>query len=59
MTAEKTGHNGQKEQGTATCRCLPQRFLEMMAKCGDDRKRECGAMMQEMMEGGCCRPGEK
>jgi len=59
MTTEKAGRNEQKEQGPATCCCLPQRFMEMMAQCGEEIKGGCVAMMQEMMKGECCPPEEK
>lgn len=55
MTTEKTGQKNEREEKCAAMDCCsPQRFAEMMAKCGDDMKCECGAMMQEIMKGKCC-----
>lgn len=60
MTTEKTGQKNEREEKCAAMDCCsPQRFAEMMAKCGDDMKRKCCAMMQEMMKGECCQPEQK
>jgi hypothetical protein len=60
MTTEKEGQENEREEKCAGMDCCsPQRFAEMMAKCGKEMKGECGAMMQEMMQGGCCPPEEK
>ena len=60
MTTEKEGQENEREEKCAVMDCCsPQRFAEMMAKCGDAMKGDCGAMMQGMIKGGCCQPEEK
>lgn len=59
MATEKTGHNGQEEQRTATSCCSPRKFVKMLARCRKEMKGGCSATMQEMMQRGCCRPEEK
>jgi len=60
MTTEKEGQKNEREEKSAVMDCCSlQRFAEMMAKCGEGRKGGYGAMMQEMMKGGCCPPEEK
>ena len=53
MTTEKSD---QKHEQKAKCSpmdcCSPQKFAEMMAKCGEDMKYDCRSMMLEMMKGG-------
>lgn len=53
MTTEKTEQkNEQEERDTTASCCSPQKFAEMMTKCGADMKCECGGMMAKMMKGG-------
>jgi hypothetical protein len=60
MTTAKEGQkNEREEKGAVMGCCSPQKFAEMMARCSKEMKGECGAMMQEMMKGGCCPPEEK
>lgn len=60
MTTEKAGQeNEREEKSEVTDCCSPQKFAEMMARCGKEIKGGCGTIMQEMMKGGCCRPEEK
>ncbi len=60
MTTEKTDNkDGFAEKCAAMDCCSPQKMAEMMAKCGDEMKCGCGAMMQERMKDGCCQPEEK
>lgn len=59
MTTENSSQTDEREEkGTVMGCCSPQRFMKMMAGCGEDMKCDCGAMMQEMMKGGC-RPTEE
>ena len=60
MTTGKTGQEQeQEEKCPAIDCCSPQKFAEMMTKCGEGMKCDCGDMMQEMMKGGCCQPEQK
>jgi hypothetical protein len=60
MTTEKTNQKNEHEEKCATMDCCsPQRFVEMMDKCGEDMKSKCRAMMQEMMKGGCYQSEQK
>ena len=63
MTTEKTNQKNEHEEKSTTMGCCsPQKFAEMMAKCGEEMQGECGSMMkgmQEMMKGGCCQPKQK
>lgn len=60
MTTEKTNQEQeQEEKCPAIDCCSPQKFAEMMTKCGEGMKCDCGAMMQEMMTGGRCQPEQK
>jgi|GEM_PF-1565280 len=60
MTTEKIDQtNEHKGQSATTDCCSPQKFAEMMAKCGPDKEGGCSAMMQEMMKKGCCQPEQK
>ena len=63
MTTEKTGQKDeQEEKCPAMDCCSPQKFAEMMAKCGEEMQGECGSMMkgmQEMMKGGCRQSAQK
>ena len=60
MTTEKTDQkNEHEEKCPPTGCCPPQKFTEMMAKCGEEMKCDCSNLMQEMMKGGCCQPDEQ
>jgi len=60
MTTEKTGQENEREEKRAILDCCsPQKFAEMMARCGKEMKGGCAAAMQEMMKGGCCQSEEK
>jgi hypothetical protein len=60
MISEKTSQKKeQEEKCPAMGRCSPQKFWEMMVKCGEDTKCKCEVMMQEMMKGGGCKQEEK
>ena len=53
MTTEETGQkHEQKEKCSQMDCCSPQIIAEMMAKCGEGMKSDCGSMMKEMMNGG-------
>ena len=57
MTTEKTDQKNDHEEKDATTGCCsPQKFTEMMAKCGEGMKCDCSGMMTKMMKGGCCQP---
>lgn len=60
MTTEKKDQTNEREEKRSfTDCCSPQKFAEMMTKCGPDMKGGCCAMMQEMMKGGCGQPEQK
>jgi hypothetical protein len=60
MTTEKTDRSREYEEKCAAMGCCsPLKMAEMMARCGEDMKCECGPMMQEMMKGGYWKQKEK
>lgn len=60
MTTRKTSQkHEQPEKWAATNCCSPQKFAEIMAKCGEDMEGECCAMMREMMKGESSPPEQK
>ena len=60
MTTEKTDQGKEpEEKGAGFGCCSPEKFAEMMAKCGPDMKGGRCTMMQEMMKKGCSRPEQK
>ena len=51
MTTEKTDQkNEQEEKSTTTDCCSRQNFTNMMNKCGEGMKCDCGSMMPKMMQ---------
>ena len=60
MTTEKTDQKNEQDEKCASMGCCPpQKFAEMMAKCSEEMKCDCGSMMQEMMQGGDSQPAEQ
>jgi len=60
MTTEKEDQtNGTTGKRPAMDCGMPQGFAKLMAQCRDGMEGECGTLMQEMMQRGCCQPKEK